>query len=267
MFALWLPPCIHDRLHNAKAGECIWEPSLNKDFVVVVAVVGHHGSCFIMLFCYIKVFLFMCQRDQEMMLESKTNKTEISVVDVDQKNSSLPYPDEHIDAHITSSASGKVPGDVKACYSQEKQAGSTNRTQIKDDRFMQKPYNIDNFRRIKRDRMHSHRQKSDRAIFVKLTYVIIGYAVCWIPFHVVFDISSLCPSCVSRGVYDVAFWMTYINSTINPFLYNFSAPEFRRTFKRLLRIKMTSNSNIPVAQTILRYEDVSESSHSVNTHM
>ncbi|XP_050409341.2 alpha-1A adrenergic receptor-like, partial [Patella vulgata] len=62
MVALWLPACIVDRIKNAADKVCIWEPSLNPEYVFVIALIGHHGACFVLLFCYLQVFFFMRKR-------------------------------------------------------------------------------------------------------------------------------------------------------------------------------------------------------------
>ena len=64
MVAVWLAPCIMDRVNNSTDPEiCIWEPSKNPEFVIFIAVVGHHLPCFIMVGCYIKVFAAMRKRN------------------------------------------------------------------------------------------------------------------------------------------------------------------------------------------------------------
>ena len=250
MLILWLPPCIYDRVHNAKPGECIWEPSLNKGFVIVVALIGHHGSCLIMLFCYIKVLIFMRthRRVIASVSHSKAIPRDMGVSSIgngghEQKATTINVK-EHQTALLTTSE----------CLRPERQTMVTN----KDDEghkltvnqyackvenglpMVENPIKANDENPIKTNKRSraekERRRKRESAIFITLTYVVIGYAVCWIPFHVVFDVSSVCPSCVPRGVYAVTFWMTYINSTINPFLYSVSNPEFKQTFRRLLRV-------------------------------
>ena len=218
MLVLWLPPCIYDRIRHSKSGECIWEPSLNKEFVIVVAALGHHGSCILMLVCYFRVLVFMYKRNA--MKASKGDK-------ITRKNSTMdPTAFGHettqdfveVSFHETSKPPENMQNPSKR-YQDSNYASQSDTKRTSLDA-------------IKERKAHRHRR--ERTVFVTLTYILIGYTICWVPFHVVFDVSSVCPSCVPRGVYAVTFWMTYINSTINPFLYNFSNPEFRNTFKRIL---------------------------------
>ena len=214
---LWLPPCIYDRIRHSKPGECIWEPSLNKEFVIIIAALGHHGACVLMLSCYLRVQVFMYKRRAVKASKCHTVTKPNSVVhptDFDETTNDI----DATSFHITNS-----PLETKS-NSSEKYEASNSILHIDTKRTA-----VDEIKERKR-----HHHKRERTVFIALTYILIGYAVCWIPFHVVFDVSSVCPSCVPRGVYAVTFWMTYMNSTINPFLYNFSNPEFRNTFKKIL---------------------------------
>lgn len=233
MLALWLPPCIHDRLHNARPGECIWEPSLNKGFVIVVAAIGHHGSCFVMLFCYLKVLKFMCRRRKIVgTTDCRTSigRGRFSAIGTEYVSS---YGQTAmLNTSVFIASDDKIPS-LEGSNSTEKKTNLSVKQEVLAVPSTYTGQMTQNTApSLKSDKVR--RQRRDKAIFVTLTYVIVGYAVCWIPFHVVFDISSICPSCVPDGVYNVAFWLTYLNSTINPFLYNFSTPEFRRTFRKLL---------------------------------
>lgn len=237
MLALWLPPCIYDRIHNAKPGECIWEPSLNKEFVIVVATIGHHGSCLVMMFCYIKVFIFMRKHRRPLSILASQcapgmYTSQVSVLDysVDAteggQNTVLNTP-------VFDGPGYLQDKDVFVQKNRSDQETSVSYDALEASTSHQNCRNTHD-KLPKTKPVALRRQKRERAIFVTLTYIIIGYAICWIPFHVVFDISAVCPSCVPRDVFAVTFWMTYVNSAINPFLYNFSTPEFRKTFRRLL---------------------------------
>jgi len=78
---------------------------------------------------------------------------------------------------------------------------------------------------------------SRRKAFITLTYIVLAYVVCWVPFHFVFDVSLASPASVSGDLYTAAFWLAYINSGLNPFMYAFSSAEFRGAVLRLLRCR------------------------------
>ena len=225
MVALWLPACIYDRIHNAKPGECMWDPSLNTGFVIIMATLGYEGSCILMLFCYLKVFIFMRKRGRIMASEggARIHEIDVSEINADNKSTTRVCTQK---AHVsTSQISTSLPLSQQITGNLEKRSSSTSSRQRNEDVH-------ESVQNVQSDT--ERRQKRDRAVFVTLTYVVVGYAVTWIPFHFVFIISSVCPFCISRDVYELVFWTSYCNSTINPFLYYISTPEFRRTFKKLL---------------------------------
>lgn len=76
--------------------------------------------------------------------------------------------------------------------------------------------------------------RREQKVFLTLTYIMVGYLICWMPFHVSFDIMAIDRTLVPERLYDVTYWLAYCNSAINPFLYNFSSPDFHRAFKKLL---------------------------------
>ena len=62
MLVVWLAPCVVDRIRWSEPNVCKWEPSKNREFVIFVAIVGHHLPDVIMIFCFIRVFAAMRKR-------------------------------------------------------------------------------------------------------------------------------------------------------------------------------------------------------------
>ncbi|KAK3582965.1 hypothetical protein CHS0354_027079 [Potamilus streckersoni] len=77
----------------------------------------------------------------------------------------------------------------------------------------------------------------ERRMFITLTYILTGYLICWFPFYVTFDAYAWRPELVPEWLYTLFFWMTYFNSTLNPFIYAYTSNKFRRTFRRMLTCK------------------------------
>ena len=80
--------------------------------------------------------------------------------------------------------------------------------------------------------------RHEQKVFLTLTYIIVGYMICWMPFHVSFDIMAIDRTLVPEQWYDVTYWLAYCNSAINPFLYNFGSPDFHKAFRKLLGRKI-----------------------------
>ncbi|KAK7484144.1 hypothetical protein BaRGS_00024633, partial [Batillaria attramentaria] len=197
MLILWLPPCITDRLANSSPGECIWEPSKNQEFVIVIAVIGHHGSCAVILFCYVSVCVILHKRAK---IPGASKRGGRKAIEPSRKIFC-------VTDNVTST-----------CF----------RTQARDRQTINKSSAA---------KKEEGRTRKENRAFVTLSYIVITYMVCWVPFHVVFDISAIRPEAVPELVYTVTFWLTYINSTVNPILYNFSSQEFRRAFYEICRIR------------------------------
>lgn len=216
---LWVPPWLLDRLRHSRPGECFWDPSLNPELVYIVGVLGHHGSFCVMVFCYTRVFMFMRKRSKtidtsrqhrDTALASSSHKA-VTEDDVSKAQATPSFMTGH-----SSIQHETEHGSIKHLRVPEVGTSRTlqNRHGTSDSRFAR-----------------------ERRVFVTLTYIIIGYCILWLPFHIIFDITIYKPDYVPEKLWNVAFWMTYFNSTVNPFLYNFSCPEFKRVFRNILTRK------------------------------
>ncbi|VDP30529.1 unnamed protein product [Schistosoma margrebowiei] len=77
---------------------------------------------------------------------------------------------------------------------------------------------------------------------LKTISLILGaFMICWTPYHIIVLIKGFCDdinthkSCVNIHLYNLSYWLCYMNSPINPFCYALSNISFRRTFFRILR--------------------------------
>ncbi len=74
----------------------------------------------------------------------------------------------------------------------------------------------------------------DRKTARSLAVLVIVYAITWLPYEVCAIIRSLCRPCIPGLLYELAFWLLWINSTINPVLYPLLQTKFRDAFYRIL---------------------------------
>ena len=81
----------------------------------------------------------------------------------------------------------------------------------------------------------SPNQQRERRIFITLSYVLFSYLICWFPFYIAFDTYAWKPDLVPAGLYSFFFWSTYVNSTLNPFIYAFTNKEFRLAFLKVVK--------------------------------
>jgi len=76
-----------------------------------------------------------------------------------------------------------------------------------------------------------------------ITIILGAFVLCWTPWHVLSLLIGFCgtnvegsSSCVPTLLYDISYWLCYLNSPINPFCYAFVNQQFKKTFIRILRL-------------------------------
>ncbi|XP_069142391.1 alpha-2A adrenergic receptor-like [Argopecten irradians] len=286
---LWLPACIVDRINNSEPNKCVWDPSKNKEFVVVIATIGHHGAFTVMVVCYTKVFYTLVQRQKcgigharlsdrspKPGSPSKVRYTRPGVESPGNVSieSHFINPDTSSDASHDAHNVKKDRSPSPSICSNEllKENGNKSygihlepmRIPVSNSLMSQSDGENDSVDALaknddkpkKRHRSfisrHSRKreqrkeeakyEKHERRVFTTLTYILAGYVICWLPFHIVFDVRAAKPEVVSSITYNLTFWISYLNSMINPFLYNFSSSEFRTAFKELLCKKQPASN-------------------------
>ncbi|NWY64620.1 HRH4 protein, partial [Erithacus rubecula] len=60
----------------------------------------------------------------------------------------------------------------------------------------------------------------DKKIAKSLAIIVCVFAICWAPYSLLMIIRGACQgTCVHNFLYEVTFWLLWINSSLNPFLY------------------------------------------------
>ncbi|KAL0966157.1 hypothetical protein UPYG_G00291630 [Umbra pygmaea] len=79
------------------------------------------------------------------------------------------------------------------------------------------------------------RLSRDKKIAKSLAVIVCVFAVCWAPYTLLMIIRAACRGlCVQHHWYEITFWLLWLNSAINPFLYPLCHSSFRRAFGRIL---------------------------------
>ncbi|WAR04942.1 ADA2C-like protein [Mya arenaria] len=230
--AIWTPPFIADRLQHNEDHFCIWEPSDNREFVIFVALIGHYIPCLMMMFSYMRVLYVM--RSQALKVAANTdtslqNPSSVSTVrtcvattaTLQNVNDCLTLNDNTQTQYLSvgrNNVDSASTSQSKICPK-----GKTTNT-LKTYKSRRNP--------ITKERGGNVRE---RRIFITLTYVLSSYLICWFPFYIVFDTYAWAPELIPGDLYTFFFWMTYLNSTLNPFIYAYTSKEFRQAFMKVLR--------------------------------
>ncbi|XP_046384758.1 probable G-protein coupled receptor No18 [Ischnura elegans] len=80
-------------------------------------------------------------------------------------------------------------------------------------------------------------QTKERRLAKTLGIILGAFIVCWLPFFILHFVAVFCHSCQPPyKIRKIFTWLGYVNSTINPIIYTVFNSEFRRAFKKILRI-------------------------------
>lgn len=83
--------------------------------------------------------------------------------------------------------------------------------------------------------IHPSRLSRDKKIAKSLAVIVCVFAICWAPYTLLMIIRAACRGrCIQHHWYEVTFWMLWLNSAINPFLYPLCHSSFRRAFNKIL---------------------------------
>ncbi|KAA8589825.1 histamine H3 receptor [Etheostoma spectabile] len=90
-------------------------------------------------------------------------------------------------------------------------------------------------------RKQRSRLTRDKKIAKSLAIIVCIFGICWAPYTLLMIIRAACSGeCVANYWYDITFWLLWLNSAINPFLYPLCHSSFRRAFSKILCPKRQS---------------------------
>lgn len=89
--------------------------------------------------------------------------------------------------------------------------------------------------------IHPSRLARDKKIAKSLAIIVCVFAICWAPYTLLMIIRAACRGrCIQHHWYEVTFWLLWLNSAINPFLYPLCHSSFRRAFNKILFLDRNS---------------------------
>ncbi|XP_067402134.1 histamine H4 receptor [Emydura macquarii macquarii] len=75
----------------------------------------------------------------------------------------------------------------------------------------------------------------DKKIAQSLAIIVNVFAICWAPYSLLMIIRAACRGdCVYKSWYEITFWLLWLNSSVNPFLYPLCHVRFRKAFMKIL---------------------------------
>ncbi|XP_074998040.1 histamine H3 receptor-like [Calonectris borealis] len=75
----------------------------------------------------------------------------------------------------------------------------------------------------------------DKKIAKSLAIIVCVFAICWAPYTLLMIIRGACQgACIHNSLYEITFWLLWLNSSLNPFLYPLCHVKFRIAFMKIL---------------------------------
>lgn len=78
------------------------------------------------------------------------------------------------------------------------------------------------------------RNDKEKKAVICIFMVLINLVLCWIIFFITWPMASYCVECVSPVLFEYGYWLTYIHSTINPYILFIFHNNFRNEIKKFL---------------------------------
>ena len=92
------------------------------------------------------------------------------------------------------------------------------------------------------DLSSGNRSKQDLRMAKYMILLIASFIVCWAGHFIISTLFAFTKVPANRFLKDCIKALSYLNSSLNPFLYGYVNPKFRVAFKKILRVRGRSNS-------------------------
>ncbi|CAD5215208.1 unnamed protein product [Bursaphelenchus okinawaensis] len=89
---------------------------------------------------------------------------------------------------------------------------------------------------LNRSRKRTKAERRAHKAFRTITFIVGLFAILWSPYYVVATVYGFCKGqCIPSVLYNLSYYMCYLNSSGNPFAYALANRQFRSAFLRMLR--------------------------------
>lgn len=87
-------------------------------------------------------------------------------------------------------------------------------------------------------------KKTEKKAAKTLMAILLAFIMTWTPYNILVLVKPLisCQYSIPRELWDISYYLCYINSTVNPMCYALCNAAFRRTYVRILKCKWHSRN-------------------------
>jgi len=79
--------------------------------------------------------------------------------------------------------------------------------------------------------LYNNRLNRERRVTFLLKCILLCFIVLWLPYSLIVVIVAMTNVYLPESIWNLSYWLCYLNSTANPFCYGLCNENFRRTFK------------------------------------
>ncbi|XP_035713325.1 dopamine receptor 2-like isoform X1 [Folsomia candida] len=213
-------------------------------YLVFSSIISFYGPLFVMVFTYYRIYRAAVQQTRSLKMGSKLctdGDVELTLrihrggrlANLnDQHHSSRSQPaaihhprNHHAPTHQNSDDCDSDIGHIDL-------EGGNGTSPPRSNSVRVVPKNLKHFSISRKLAKFSKEKKA-----AKTLSVVMGvFIVCWLPFFITNLISGFCRSCLQQAelVTDIATWLGWINSSMNPVIYASMSRDFRRAFGRVI---------------------------------
>ena len=174
---IWVPAFIADHIEQSGTDQCVWDPHKNRNFAISMAICGYHIPSTLMVFCYVKVLLVMRRGRASIKPDLPSRQSENINSNISNINNTgtTATADKH-----------REMGSISSSERRTMTVTTAGRRTVKC---------------LKCNCMGTTSDDKERRIFITLSCIVIGYLICWTPWHFIFDMLILYPGSISRYGY------------------------------------------------------------------
>ena len=176
-------------------------------------------------------------KDKKLLSPSSYSKKRTISTDSFERSTSSSYnskvsdnPDE-----ITHESGGNSKRDKKGRHRGRGGGGARNGGAFRPLKAIAKASTRKRFSNERRNKQKSKSENRARKALRTITIILGAFVLCWTPWHLFAMLYSL-KIYENTLLYNISYWLCYMNSPINPFCYAFANQQFKKTFLRILRL-------------------------------